>query len=159
MISEEQYFSCYILLTDQIPLSDCFNWWDIKQYVYCNCLLTRLWRHKIRNQRYTNADLKFSLYVRVNIKTISWKFRILNPKNSPFIYSWSLYFSKKVGYFLTYSIVSVCLQTNISYISGAHNSKSKCCYNAKPSAYYFYVRTKISVDFQICISVPLTLYF
>ena len=48
-----------------------------------------------------------------------------------------LYFSKKVGYFLTYSIVSVCLQTNISYISGAHNSKSKCYYNAKPLAYYF----------------------
>ena len=31
-----------------------------------------------------------------------------------------------------------------------------CCYNAKPSAYYFYVKRKISVDFQICISVPLT---
>ena len=25
----------------------------------------------------------------------------------------------------------------------------------KPSAYYFYVKTKIYVDFQICISVPL----
>ena len=21
--------------------------WDIEQYVYCNCLLTRLWRHKL----------------------------------------------------------------------------------------------------------------
>ena len=31
----------------------------------------------------------------------------------------------------------------------------KCCYNAKPSAYFFYVKTKMSVDFQICISVPL----
>ena len=40
-------------------------------------------------------------------------------------------------------------------ISGAHNAKSKCCYDAKPSAYYFQVKTKISVDFQICISVPL----
>ena len=28
-------------------------------------------------------------------------------------------------------------------------------YNAKLSAYYFYVKTKISVGFQICISVPL----
>ena len=36
-----------------------------------------------------------------------------------------------------------------------HNSKSKCCYNAKPLAYYFCVKTKMSVDFQICISVPL----
>ena len=25
----------------------------------------------------------------------------------------------------------------------------------KPSAYYLYVKTKISVNFQICISVPL----
>ena len=38
---------------------------------------------------------------------------------------------------------------------GAHNSKIKSCCNAKPSANYFYVKTKISVDFQICISVPL----
>ena len=30
--------------------------------------------------------------------------------------------------------------------------------NAKPSAYYFYVKTKVSVDFQICISVPLMFY-
>ena len=37
----------------------------------------------------------------------------------------------------------------ISDISGAHNSKNKYCYN-------LYVKTKISVDFQICISVPLT---
>ena len=27
--------------------------------------------------------------------------------------------------------------------------------NAKPSAYYFYVKTKMSVDFHICIIVPL----
>ena len=31
---------------------------------------------------YTNADLKISVYVYVHIKTIPWKFRILNPKNS-----------------------------------------------------------------------------
>ena len=29
-----------------------------------------------------------------------------------------------------------------------------CCYNANSSAYY-YVKKKISIDFQICISVPL----
>ena len=29
-----------------------------------------------------NADLKISLYVCVHIKTIPWKFRILNPENS-----------------------------------------------------------------------------
>ena len=26
-----------------------FNSWDIEQYVYYNCLLTRLWRHKLGN--------------------------------------------------------------------------------------------------------------
>ena len=39
---------------------------------------------------YTNADLKISLYVCVHIKTIPWKFRIPNPKNSGVICSWSL---------------------------------------------------------------------
>ena len=37
-------------------------------------------------QRYTNADLKISLYVRVHIKLIPWKFRLLNPENSEVIY-------------------------------------------------------------------------
>ena len=32
------------------------------------------------------ADLKISLYVGVHIKTIPWKFRILNPKDSRVIY-------------------------------------------------------------------------
>ena len=36
-----------------------------------------------------------------------------------------------------------------------HNSKSKCCSDTKPSAYHFYVKTKRSVDFQVCIGVPL----
>ena len=37
-------------------------------------------------KRYPNVDLKISLYVRVYIKTIPWKFRILNPKSSRVIY-------------------------------------------------------------------------
>ena len=41
------------------------------------------------------------------------------------------------------------------YISGAYISKSKQCYNAKPLAYYFFVKMKTLVDFHICISVPL----
>ena len=36
------------------------------------------------------ADLKISLYVCIHVKTIPWKFRILNPKNSRVIYPWSL---------------------------------------------------------------------
>ena len=31
--------------------------------------------------------------------------------------------------------------------------KSKCCYNERPLAYYFYVETKISGDFHVYISV------
>ena len=50
------------------------------------------------------------------------------------------------------------VKTNISFISGAHKSQSKCCYNAKPSSYHFYVKMKISVHFQICISVPLNMF-
>ena len=40
---------------------------------------------------------------------------------------------------------------------GCASLKNEWCYYTKPSAYYFYMRTKISEDFQICISVPLTL--
>ena len=42
---EKECFSCYILLAGQISLRDCLSSWDISQYVYWNCLLTRLWRH------------------------------------------------------------------------------------------------------------------
>ena len=45
------------------------------------------------SERYNNADLKISLYVRVHIKTIPWKFRIFYPKNSRVIYPWSLLFT------------------------------------------------------------------
>ena len=38
MIFEEKYFSCSILLTDQIFLSG--SLYFVGQYVYCNCLLT-----------------------------------------------------------------------------------------------------------------------
>ena len=40
--------------------------------------------------------------------------------------------------------------------SRAHNSKSKRFFNAKSSTYYFHMKTKILADFQICVSVPLT---
>ena len=38
---------------------------------------------------------------------------------------------------------------------GAYISKSKRCCNAKPSAYSFYMKTKMLLNFYICISVPL----
>ena len=33
--------TCLVQLTDQISLSGCFTFWDIRRYVYCSCLLTR----------------------------------------------------------------------------------------------------------------------
>ena len=39
-----------------------------------------------------------------------------------------------------------------------HISESKRCYNVIPSVHYFYVNTKMSVDFQICISVSFLAY-
>ena len=109
---------------------------------FLKCLFSKFW-----------ISVKFSLYVRVYIKTISWKFCILNPKRSRVIYLWNLVFLKKVGYFLTNLLfLYVCKHSGIS---GANNSKSKCFYNVKPSAYCFHVKTNISVDFQIYISVPL----
>ena len=45
---------------------------------------------------------------------------------------------------------------NVKERKDIYVSKSKRCYNAKPSAYYFCVRTKISLNFRICISVPLS---
>ena len=34
----------------------------------------------------------------------------------------------------------------------SQSQKSQCCYYTKPLAYYFHVKTKISVNFQICIT-------
>ena len=39
--------------------------------------------------------------------------------------------------------------------TGAYISKGKKFYNAKPSAYYFYMRMNISLNFRICLSVSL----
>ena len=42
-----------------------------------------------------------------------------------------------------------------TYLTCAYLRKSKRCFNVKSSTYYFHVKTKISADFQTCISVPL----
>ena len=39
-------------------------------------------------------------------------------------------------------------------MSRAHISKDKRCFNVKSSTYYFHMKKKILVDFQISISVP-----
>ena len=38
-----------------------FTSWDIGQYMYCNYLLTRLWRHKFWNQIYLSNKVTFSI--------------------------------------------------------------------------------------------------
>ena len=40
MIFPEKYFSCGVLLTDQISLSGAFIFWDIGQYIYWNYLFS-----------------------------------------------------------------------------------------------------------------------
>ena len=39
-----------------------------------------------------------------------------------------------------------------------HISESKRFYNVTPSVHYFYVKTQMLADFQICISAPLSLF-
>ena len=56
---------------------------------------------------------------------------------------------------LIHSIASECLQINFSHNSRVYISKIKRCFNGKSSKYYFYMKTKILADFQICSSVPL----
>ena len=50
--------------------------------------------------------------------------------------------------------LNVCKQTFL-HMSRAHISKSKRCFIVISLLYYFYMKTKIWTDFQICISVPL----
>ena len=85
-----------------------------------------------------------SPYILVSIKKmITWKFCILNPKNSGIISSYSLNFSQKVGYFLTYSIVFARLSTNISQTLRVNNARTVRDRNASFSGYYFYMNTNI----------------
>ena len=39
----QYYFSCYILFNDQVAFL-AFTSWDVKLYLYCDCLFPRLWR-------------------------------------------------------------------------------------------------------------------
>ena len=90
--------------------------------------------------------MKISLYGWVHIKTIPCKCRILNPRISWIFYQWSRLLFNIFYCFCVFV-------KNISHVSCAYIWKGKRGYNAKPSAYYFYVKTKISVDFCICITV------
>ena len=45
-----------------------FTSWDIDHYVYCNCLLTRLWRHKILKSTYLSNQAVFLYDQKVTTK-------------------------------------------------------------------------------------------
>ena len=53
------FIKIFLMLTDKTSVSDAFTSWDIEQYVYCNSLLTRLWRHKFWNWPYISNQVVF----------------------------------------------------------------------------------------------------
>ena len=53
---------CYSLTKFHCLLA--FTSWDIGQYVYCNCLLVRLWRHKFWNQSYLSSQDVFPTWLK-----------------------------------------------------------------------------------------------
>ena len=71
---QEKYFSCSILLTDQIHCLIAFTSRDIGLYVFYNCFLTRLWRHKSWNKHYLFNQAVLIQDQKVKPKTsISWE--------------------------------------------------------------------------------------
>ena len=108
----------YFLIKDDCVLEKCNAIWDklsadIKKEFDIEPVCNKEYlKTKIKfcgDSRYTNADLKISLYVLIYIKIISWNCFIRNPKNYRVIHPGILYFSWNLAYFLSYFIVSVCL--------------------------------------------------
>ena len=98
--------------------------------------------------------MKISLYLGVYLKTIPWKFINVHPRNPGVIYPWNFYFSYNSR--LIFQIFCCFCRFINKHFSNtdAYISKSKPCYNAKPAAYHFYLRTNILLNFRIRISVP-----
>ena len=63
-----------------------FFFFTINLFSLINGMAFLLYHNRPHCQRHTNADLKISLYVCAHVKTVTRKFRILNPKNSRVIY-------------------------------------------------------------------------
>ena len=60
IIFEENYFSCYILLIDQVSFSGCLYFYFVRYFAICVfCLLTMLWRHKVCSWPYLLIKLFF----------------------------------------------------------------------------------------------------
>ena len=85
----------------------------------------------------------------------SFKCTLMQIWKSPYMFAFiSKQYPKNLALLtLIVLFLNVCKQT-FRIISRAHISKSKRCFNVKSST-YFYIKTRISADFQIWISVPL----
>ena len=55
-----------------------FTSWDIGKYVYCNCLLTKLWRHTFRNYPYLSNQAVFPRWPKNQVKMMKY---LENKKN------------------------------------------------------------------------------
>ena len=96
-----------------------------------------------------------SLYIfLIDIKIISWKFHIINPKNSRAIDRKDC---EKIVYKHSETIEYLKKQPLLfkKKTLRANNSIILTIKNANFSRYYFYMNTNILGDFQICITVPL----
>ena len=80
------------------------------------------------------ADLKISQYVWFYIKQY--------PGNLSFLVQRILeLFTREVCPFLNKYATFMFVNKHFIYLGCAYSSHRKCCYNAKPSAYYFYAKT------------------
>ena len=86
----------------------------------------------------------------------SFKCTLMQIWKSPYMFAFiSKQYPKNLALLtLIVLFLNVCKQT-FRIISRAHIPKSKRCFNVKSSTYYFYIKRRISADFQIWISVPL----
>ena len=71
IIFEKKYFSCYVLLIDQVSLPGCLSSWEIGKYVYCNCLLTRLWRHEFWSYSHLSNQAVFLTWPKSHDKNLT----------------------------------------------------------------------------------------
>ena len=104
MFFEEKYLSCNILLNDtKFHSLVSFAFWDIGKYMYCNCLLSRLWRHKFWNQPSSNQvffvhDQKVKTKIQMSWERkelLRWNKKHFTPFERVFYLSkWNIFFGR-----------------------------------------------------------------
>ena len=99
--------------------------------------------------------MKISLYVCVRIKRIPWKFCFLNPYNLPV--KFVNFLKSRLIFMLLYCFWM--FVNKLFSISRGHISKHNRWFSVKSWTYYFYVKTKMLTNFQICITCILLTSF